>query len=252
MKNNIILAIHYHNPKGTPQFFAIYENGDMICSGNRSFHLQPHTISRLRSRLKKASIMMMFIPSQVEGCPGEFVTKIQCFSRTITVTPSAKDYDEFPCRYSSRFVYQLRFEIYRILEQEEPLFISATNGVFMLNRNQDISHQIQQICKKLKSAEDVELQYALFVFLLTALYWSNHNIYFISSNINPIPIDSRYYFCLKEDILDNHNYAVLPYRELLKRLMDQYGEVKLGYQPVPQWYYSTDAIRDCFFDCKTL
>ena len=252
MKNNIILSIHYHNPKGTPQFFTIYENGEMICSGNRNHHLQPHTISRLRSILRKAAIMMLFIPSKVEACSGEFITKIQCFSRTITVTPSAKEYDEFHYRHSSRFIFQLRSKIYRMLEQEEPLFISATNGVFMLNRKQDISHQIQQICKELKSAEDVELQYALFVFLLTALYWSNHNVYFMASNDKPISIDSRYYFCLEEDILDNHNYSALPYRELLNLFMERYGEVKIGYQPVPQWYYSTDAIRDCFFDCKTL
>lgn len=253
MKNNMILAIHYHHPKGTPQFFAIYENGKMICSGNRVYKLQPQTISRLRSILRKAAIMMIFIPSQVVGCPGEFITNIQCFSRTITVTPSAKDYDEFhPNRYSSRFVFQLKSEIYRMLEQEEPLFISGTTGVYMLERTHNISHQIQEICKELRSAEDVELQYALFVFLLTALYWFNHTVYFLTTNDEPTPIDSRYYFCLEEDILDNRNYSALPYRELLNLLMKRYDEVKLGYQPVPQWYYSTDAIRDCFFDCKTL
>lgn len=252
MKNNMILAIHYHHPKGIPHFFTIYENGELICSGNRNYHLQPQTISRLRILLRKAAIIMMFLPSQIESCPGEFVTKIQCLSRSITVTPSAKNYDEFPYRFPSRFIFGLRSKIYRILEQEEPLFISATNGVFMLNRDRDISHQIQQICNALKSTQDPELQYALFVFLLTALYWSDHKVYFLASNERPIPIDSRYYFCLEDDLSDDCNYAALPYRELLKLLMEQYNEVSLGYQPVPQWYYSADAIRDCFFDCKTL
>ena len=252
MKNSVLFSVRFHHPKGKSQFFTVYSDGTMICSGDRKYCLKSSTVSHLRSKVNKASRIMAFFTTSVEGYPNEIITEIQCNRHVVKVYPSLKKIDDYYPNLYFKFIYRLKMDIYEILEKEEPMFISAINGVYMLDDRYDISLQIKQLCQSLKTVDDKELQYSLFVFLLTALYWSNQTVFYLVSHGEPIAIKSNFYFNLEEDIVNKTNFAALPFRELLHLLMNRHGEVKLGYQPMPQYMWSTDVIRDCFFDCKTL
>lgn len=88
MKNSVLFSVRFHHPKGKSQFFTVYSDGTMICSGERKYCLKSRSVSCLRSKVKKASKIMAFFTTSVEGYPNEIITEIQFNRRVIKVYPS--------------------------------------------------------------------------------------------------------------------------------------------------------------------
>ncbi len=252
MSKNLLFAVTAN--KEYPYTFDIYDDGSIVVSmrsSTKEYHLLSGTVKKLRSQMKKVQKRLKNIPEQLIGRKDGlciYISQISFGDKAFHIDNISNMSNEMNEDY--RRVIKECLDIILLIEKYEPIVINDT-GVYILDHSQDINLQIQATRQQMLVEIDESIKYSLATFLMTILHWCNHKVYYLVGDGAPAHEDHHYIFCLFEDVSENGTYGSMPFNDYMCLLMKTSTESKAKYQHA-DYYWSTDAIRDCILANKTM
>ena len=249
----------FQKPKNANSFsVSIFQDGTLIhrvfddTISNKpiiqesKYVLNETTIKKLSKMVKQEFTKMKKYRDTLIGWKSYSETKIQLMTKEFKIEPLLSDLEKPEQNYLA--VEQLYRDIAMMLETLEPLCFSY-HRFFMVDKSKDINSQIQSIQQDLFSCKDKNVTACILHYFFKTLYWCNQDIYCPAAGEIPLETDGVISFCLAWDNSEKgeFEYKILPFKNFINQIITNRGEAKIAYQSKIDYFWSTDAILDCFY-----